>query len=137
MDSFSILLKVCGIALIGCVCLCFIGRLASGFSALLRIGIAIAVFGVLAYMLSEVVSSIMGVANVVIESAIATEALTLMLKSLGIALVAKLCADVCRDCGESGLAGGVESVGRVVILVLGLPLFIEILELVSKMLGSV
>ena len=137
MDAFSLLLKVCGIALVGCVCLSLLGRLASGFAALVRVGAALAVFGVLVYLLSESVEAVLNVANTVIDSTIAAETLTLMLKALGIALVAKLCADVCRDCGESGLAGGIESVGRVVILVLGLPLFVEILELVSEMLGTV
>ena len=58
-----------------------------------------------------------------------------MLKALGMALVSKLCADVCRDSGETALAGGVESAGRIAILVLSLPTFAKILALVGEMLG--
>lgn len=135
MDVFAILLKICGISMLGCVCLCLFGRLASGFSALLRIGVALAVFGAVVYMLAESVEAIFSLGRELIGNAIASETLGLMLKALGMALISKLCADVCRDSGESGLAGGVESAGRIAILVLCLPTFAKILGLVGEMLG--
>jgi stage III sporulation protein AD len=58
-----------------------------------------------------------------------------MLKALGMALISKLCADVCRDTGESALASGVESVGKIAIFALAVPTFVKILELVFEMLG--
>ena len=137
MDLFSLLLRVCGISLVGCVCLCVIGRLASGFSALLRVAVSLAAFGVLLYLLVEGVAQIRAAASELINNTVAAEAITLMLKALGMALVAKLCADVCRDCGEGGLGGVIEAAGRIAIFLLGLPLFLKILELVSRMLGAV
>jgi stage III sporulation protein AD len=52
------------------------------------------------------------------------------------ALISKLCADVCRDTGESALASGVESVGKIAIFALAVPTFVKILELVFEMLGA-
>lgn len=135
MDAFALLMKVCGVSLLGCVCLCLFGRLASGFSALLRIGVALAVFGAVVYMLSQSIKDIFALGSELVGNAIASETLVLMLKALGMALVSKLCADVCRDSGETALAGGVESAGRIAILVLSLPTFVKILALVGEMLG--
>ncbi|MBQ7376292.1 MAG: hypothetical protein IJW52_05365 [Clostridia bacterium] len=135
MDAFALLMKVCGVSLLGCVCLCIFGRLASGFSALLRIGVALAVFGAVVYMLSQSIKDIFALGSELVGNAIASETLVLMLKALGMALVSKLCADVCRDSGETALAGGVESAGRIAILVLSLPTFAKILALVGEMLG--
>lgn len=137
MDAFSVLLRACGFALVGCVCLIVIGRLDSGIAALLRVGVLLSVFGLLLYLTSESVSAILEISSAVIGGAIAEGTVGVMLKSLGLALVAKLCADVCRDCGESGLAGGVECVGRMAMLVVALPLFAEILELAGELLGVV
>lgn len=59
-----------------------------------------------------------------------------MMRALGISILSKICCDVCRDAGESGLAGGVEMAGKTVILLLCLPLIEEILEYASKILNG-
>ena len=51
----------------------------------------------------------------------------LILRAIGMGLLGTLTADLCRNAGETGLAGGVELCTRVEILVLGLPLITEIL----------
>lgn len=56
-------------------------------------------------------------------------------KVIGIAYLAQFAAGVCRDAGESALAYKVELVGRVMILMLALPLVSGVLEVVSRLLG--
>jgi stage III sporulation protein AD len=58
-----------------------------------------------------------------------------MLKGLGVALLGRLCSDICRDCGEQTLASGIESVGRIVIFSLSLPMMSDVLALAGEMLG--
>ena len=135
MDGFSLLLKICGISLLACVCLGLIGRISAGVATVLRAAAAVTVFGVLLYFASESVRELWGMVSRLLGSTFATESVTIMLKALGMALVAKLCADVCRDSGEGAVAGGIESAGRLAILALAIPLFVEILELAAEMLG--
>ena len=59
--------------------------------------------------------------------------LTVVLKAAGIALVTQLAADTCRDAGETALAVKAELVGRVLLLVLAVPLFEQILSLVTAL----
>ncbi|MBE6529413.1 MAG: stage III sporulation protein AD [Ruminococcaceae bacterium] len=49
-----------------------------------------------------------------------------LLKALGIAVLTQICADICRDAGESGIGNGVELAGKMEILILCLPLMGEI-----------
>ena len=46
-----------------------------------------------------------------------------LLKALGIAILTQSAADICRDAGESSLAGKTELCGNVLILLCGLPLY--------------
>ena len=47
---------------------------------------------------------------------------TVLFKAFGIGIVSQTAADVCRDAGESALAGKVEFGGKVLLLLCGLPL---------------
>ena len=51
-----------------------------------------------------------------------------LIKALGVALLTHLGAEICRDCGESGIAAGVELAGKCEILLLSLPLVSSILD---------
>ena len=58
-----------------------------------------------------------------------------LLKALGIAVLVQWCSDVCRECGEGGIAGGVELIGKIEILLLALPLIREILSVAERLLS--
>ena len=61
---------------------------------------------------------------------------TIMLKGLGIAMLTQICADLCRQTGEGGIAGGVEMVGRAELLLLCLPLMRELFDVAVELLGA-
>ena len=60
--------------------------------------------------------------------------ITLLLKAVGVSLVASTASDVCRDCGETAIASKVELLGKCEILLLSLPLLEEITELITHIL---
>lgn len=60
--------------------------------------------------------------------------LQVLAKAAGIALTAQLARDVCKDAGQSALAGQVELAGRVLILLAAMPLFGQLLQLVTGLL---
>ena len=55
--------------------------------------------------------------------------IAILFKSLGICYVTQFAADVCRDAGETGIAGKVELAGKIVILVLAMPMFETVLKM--------
>lgn len=52
----------------------------------------------------------------------------LLFKAVGVSFLCSVAAELCRACGETGLAGTVESVGRLVILLLSLPVLKFLLD---------
>ena len=62
-----------------------------------------------------------------IESGI-DDALSSAIKVLGIGYLFGICADICRELGESGIAKAVEVVGRVEIIAVVIPYFQEIIK---------
>ena len=60
----------------------------------------------------------------------------IVFKSVGACLIAQLAADACRDAGERAMAEKVELAGKIVLVGLSLPLFQEILRLITSLIGG-
>ena len=58
----------------------------------------------------------------------------IIVKSIGLACVAGIAADVCRDAGESAMASKVELAGKVAILSLAMPMAMQLMELFERIL---
>lgn len=56
--------------------------------------------------------------------------LGVVLRGAGVCLVTQLAADTCRDAGDTALAGKAELTGRVILLLLAVPLYEQILTLI-------
>lgn len=57
------------------------------------------------------------------KTAVSGAYIDVLIKALGIGLLTQTAADVCRDAGETALAGKTEFAGKVLLLLCGLPLF--------------
>ena len=62
--------------------------------------------------------------------------LGVVLRGAGICLVTQLAADTCRDAGDTALAGKAELTGRMLLLLLAVPLYEEILSLVTGVMAG-
>ena len=65
------------------------------------------------------------------------EAIGVLLRVLGIALLTHICATVCRDAGEGSLAYYVELGGKLEMIICALPLFKKIIEVATGLLETV
>ncbi|MBS7368923.1 MAG: stage III sporulation protein AD [Oscillospiraceae bacterium] len=60
-----------------------------------------------------------------------------LFKALAVCYITQIASDGCRDAGESGIAARLELAGRAAVLVISLPVFTALAELVTQMLGGV
>ena len=58
----------------------------------------------------------------------------LLIKMMGIAIISDMGMQWCTDAGESAVAGKVELGGKLLIIIMVLPLTMDILQMVVKML---
>ena len=59
--------------------------------------------------------------------------LNIIFKALGICYITQFAYDICKDSGESALATQVEVVGKITLILLALPLFETLINIVSSL----
>lgn len=116
--------KLCGIAIVAVMLIVTLKQLKAEFALPATIISSIVIFTVGLACLAPAIEYL----NSILNSEI-TEYMTVLMKSLGIALLTQTTADICRDSGESSVAAKVEFAGKAEILVLSLPLITELLEI--------
>ena len=80
-------------------------------------------------MCNEGLLTLSGAIAEISENAAVSEAALGVLKITGVSLLMGVCAEVCRELGESGVARGVVLAGRVEILCIALPYLQKIIAL--------
>ena len=88
---------------------------------------------VMVLLMGQVAPLVRSIQRLVTAGGFQNTHLEAVMKATGICLVTQLTADTCRDAGESALAGKAELVGRVLLLLLTVPLFEEVLSLVTAL----
>lgn len=97
----------------------------------LAVGLSLAAGILVVGVLLGQVSSLVGVLRRMLTlGGLGSDSLTVVLRAAGVCLLTQLTADTCRDAGETALAGKAELAGRVLMLLLALPLFQQVLTLI-------
>lgn len=99
----------------------------------MAIGIVAGVLVVLA-LLQRLTPALSSLRTLLEGAALPTVYTGILFKALGICLLTQLAADTCRDAGETALAAKAEFAGKILLLVLSLPLFEKITSLALSLL---
>ncbi len=131
----TVTIQLGGLALVSLMALLVLRQIKPEWGVMVRMAAALAIAGVTAGMISTVLSfaeelTAMG------GGALDGEVWHILVKALGVAFLSEVAASICRDSGESGLAGWVEMAGRVEILLLSFPLIRTVLDTVAELLGG-
>ena len=126
------IIKFCGIGLLCAVTGIILRQIKGGeISLFVRIGGALIIFGTAMLMMKNVISDLTAITSgqgLDVYSRV-------LIKTLGLALLTKICSDICRDCGEGTLASCVELCGKLAILLLCIPMIGELMDYAKKILG--
>ncbi len=61
--------------------------------------------------------------------------ITALLKAVGATYACEFCAGICKDAGYSGIAGQVEILGKLYILIIGMPVLFALMESIQTIAG--
>ena len=126
-------LKVCGAAIL-CAALALILRRGGGDSlSLVKIAAVVVLGSACIVAMSPIINYIQSLADGAL-SGVSLSVASVIVKALCIAFISYMCASVCRECGEGGIASFVELAGKGEILLLSLDLIGEILSVAEKIL---
>ncbi|MCL2408801.1 MAG: stage III sporulation AC/AD family protein [Oscillospiraceae bacterium] len=127
----DILLRVAAVAVAGSVIGLVLKKTRPEMSLLVTI--ALAVFAV--YLAFEIVSRIIGFIRSLSDMAgISPAVISVVLKTVGIAIITKISADICRDAGQGSVASGVELAGTITAVYISLPLLESVISMIHSLL---
>ncbi len=131
-DRALSVLALVAFALVAVVCLVVLRPLRPELAVLLSVAAAALIFLALLPRIAQVVSLVTDLAA---RGGVEPAYLAAVLRIIGVAYVAEFGAQVARDAGEGAIAAKVELGGKVLILLLAVPILLGILSLVTKLLG--
>lgn len=120
-----ILLIVCALMLVT-----ILKSVKSGVSVFVLIFVTAAVFVFVCTQLGSVIDFIDTLAS---KAGIDEQYIGIILKCIGVCFLGDFAAGICRDCGESTLANNSEIVCKCSIIVIALPMYIDIFNLILKL----
>ena len=123
-------LKLCMVALLMLASTTVIKEWKADFLPLVRIG-AVVLFGIL--LLSSIEPLLTFFSDLSTRAG-ASQYVEIILKGLGIVILTQICSDICKDSGEGTLAGHIETLGKLELLLLCIPLIEEILGTAERLL---
>ena len=127
------IIQVVGLGLIATFLILVIKEQKPVFAFLLATFAGVVIFISLADMIAEVIRILEQLAN---RAGVKTMFLETVLKIIGIAYIAEFGAQVTRDAGQESIASKIEMAGKVLILVMAIPIVTMIIETIIKILPS-
>lgn len=115
-----------GSALVMCVMIITVGQLKPELSLLLAIACGIVMTVFLLGFVSPVIDEISLIAS---SGGIDSDMIAVVIKSFGICVAVQTASDLCRDSGQTAIAGKLELGGRLALLIVAMPLFRRLLDL--------
>lgn len=132
----SVMLRAAGVAIAALVLVVVLKGSSGGFAAFVKVGAVLLLFGIVIFELSDGISYVRRiVSEFIAPDSFVGVSVSVMIKALGVSLIGRICADICRECGENGIAQGVESVAGIVIFSLSVPILAEILSFAADVLN--
>lgn len=120
--------RIIGIALIALVFGIFLKQYNKTAALLITLVSSVLIFWQAASSLADIMGELKSITAGISESA---SYMKIMFKVLVIALVTQIVSDMCRDSGESALAGQTETAAKIMIVAVVLPLIQAVLKVIS------
>lgn len=129
----DIIFKIVAIGLITCVATLIIKPIRTDFAILISIvGGLIILFMIINYLtgIFDTLQNIIGITN------LNSSLYTLLLKIVGIGYLIEFTAGICNDTGNVSLGDKILLGGKIIIMVMALPIITSILEIIMELLPS-
>ncbi len=127
----TVLLKLCGCALIGAICAMTLKSNTKSIGVAVAVISSVIVIGAVIARLSGAIETLNGI----MRAGNMTYYGTVMLKALGVGIVVNTVGSICRDMGEGTISSVVELAGKVEIVLICLPIITETLSLIKELLS--
>ena len=123
--------KICALGIM-CALICvLIKNYRAEFTIPSKLGSIVLIFGIVFTLLSpvaEYIKDIMG-------NTLSSEYSAIIMKALGIGYLTQISSELCRESGEGTIATGIETVGKIELIILSFPLISKIISVSEELLS--
>ncbi|MCI1943746.1 stage III sporulation protein AD [Clostridium luticellarii] len=84
------------------------------------------------FMITKITAILQFIQQLAVKANIDFVYLTTVFKILAIAYLASFCSEICKDAGQGNLGAKVEFAGKILILVLAIPILMAVLQSILK-----
>lgn len=125
------IIQIVGLGLVGAVLALVLKQYKPELALPLSLVVGLIIF---TFMLNKIIVIIQALEKLARQAEVDQIYLTTILKAIAIAYIAEFGAQICRDAGEKIIASKIEFAGKVMIMILGLPIMMAILESILQLL---
>lgn len=125
------IIQIVGLGLVGAVLALVLKQYKPELALPLSLVVGLIIF---TFMLKKIIVIIQTLEKLARQAEVDQIYLTTILKAIAIAYIAEFGAQICRDAGEKIIASKIEFAGKVMIMILGLPIMMAILESILQLL---
>lgn len=123
------ILQIVGIGLVSTIIIIILRKQKPEIAVQVSIVTGIVIFMLLASRLTSIIELLDSYAD---RADIKPVYFTTVLKVTGIAYITEFGAEICRDAGEGSVASKIEMAGKVIIVLLAIPIITSLLDLILK-----
>lgn len=127
------IVSICALAIVSAVLSLTIRRHNQELSVLISIGAAVII---LLSVIEYVIYSIDSVSDILSKANINSENIIILLKVMGICFVTEFACDCTKEAGMDALTGNIALAGKILVLVTSMPMFMQVLDVVSTLSGG-
>ncbi len=124
---------ICALAVVVAVTAVTLNRYNAEMSLMVAVAGCIFIF---LSLLSSFTSLYDTISKILSNSGMSIGYITVLLKAVGVCFVTEFACDICKDAGQSALASNVSLAGKVMVLVIAVPLYNEILNTALSLMGG-
>lgn len=123
--------QIVAVGILGAVLAITIKKQSPEIAVLITITASVLIFLMVLPMLTEAVEIVNHIGNLADGQA---AYIGLAIRVIGVAYMAELGASVCNDAGETAIATKVDMAGRIIIMVMAMPIIMDILRILTRLL---
>ena len=101
------------------------------FAMMVSVGAGVLILGGVLVGMIPVVNQIRQIFS---TTAVPQQYIQVLFQALGLCFVTQIACDACKDAGESAIGAKIELAGKISVLVISLPLFVQVLDIVRMLL---
>ncbi len=123
--------KIVAVALVGCIATIIVKPVRSDYAVLIALASGVIILAMLVNYLSSVFDALKLIIN---TTGISGNLYSLLIKIVGIGYLIEFTAGICADTGNSSLGDKVLLGGKIIILVMAMPIVTSILQIIMELL---